>query len=182
MLLATTSRADGLSSRMVEVPHHEIVDGVVLPVAKAVNVRDRNITTAEDECIAEHNRSTRKRVAGLTADDLERSRAYLGNRNRLVTFVDKLQQREPVQVAVCGGSISLGHGIHPMNLRYSDQLEVWLNEMYPPSSKHHRVQNMGSHGADVSLYPNRLLILLVPILTILLLLSLFLRCVPWQNA
>jgi hypothetical protein len=36
-----------------------------------------------------------------------------------------------VTVIVCGGSITMGHGVEPQSARYSDALEVWLNEAYP---------------------------------------------------
>jgi hypothetical protein len=88
-------------------------------------------------------------MIGLTTDDRERSRAYLGNRKRFATFTEKLQNREQVIVVVNGGSVTLGNGVDPKTLWYSDQLEVWLNEMYPVDSDHrHRVFKMGSHGAD----------------------------------
>jgi hypothetical protein len=95
------------------------------------------------------------RNLGLTQEVLERSRAHVGNRWRLARFSQTLtQQQQPVHIVVCGGSISLGHGISPHTERYSDQLERWLNEMYPlqsssSSTRKHRVHNMGSHGADV---------------------------------
>lgn len=60
---------------------------------------------------------------------------------------------------VCGGSITLGHGVEPKEARYSDQLGVWLNDAYPLRSdealaeeeqkQRHVVYNRGSHGADV---------------------------------
>lgn len=62
------------------------------------------------------------------------------------------EEREPVQVMVNRGSISLGHGVFPENQRYSGQLKTWLNEQYPLSGNNtqHTVYNRGSHGADVS--------------------------------
>jgi hypothetical protein len=106
-----------------------------------------------DPCLVEYQRVTENRTEGLTVEDLERSRAYVGNRHRLGLFASKLvaAQRQPVNVIVCGGSISLGHGVTPVESRYSDVLQVWLNDKYPlsnPAGKH-RVFNMGSHGADV---------------------------------
>ena len=36
-------------------------------------------------------------------------------------------------------------------MRYSDRLQVWLNDKYPLSGQQHEVLNRGAHGADVSL-------------------------------
>lgn len=136
-----------------------------------------------DPCVAEYNRVTMGRVPGLTPEDLERSVAHVGNRQRLAKLGMKLssaptgrhsnsnsnqqQQQQAVVVAVCGGSISLGHGVEPRVARYSDQLEVWLNDMYPlpptpattsnqqQQQQQHRVYNRGSHGADVRLLWHR---------------------------
>jgi len=109
----------------------------------------RPLTTNATTCEQEYRRVTASRTPGLTVEDLEHSRAYMGNRYRLGLFTEKLKARKKVNVIVCGGSITLGHGITPQTDRYSDQLEVWLNGMYPTTSKH-KVLNYGSHGADVS--------------------------------
>jgi hypothetical protein len=116
------------------------------------------------------------RVPGLSEEDYERSVAHVGNRFRLAHFVNKLIQSSsrtvmgenhnlaaensgPVTVVVCGGSISLGHGVNPGVARYSNLLEGWLNLAYPifksntssnENESRHRVYNRGSHGADVS--------------------------------
>lgn len=105
----------------------------------------------DDICATEYDRVTAtSRTPGLTLDDLERSRAFTGNRQRLAKFSTKLSAlQSPVNVIVCGGSISLGHGVTPVTARYSDQLQVWLNDYYPISTNEHRVYNFGSHGADV---------------------------------
>ena len=75
-----------------------------------------------DPCQDEYNRATLGRTPGLTMDDLERSRALIGNRYRLAQVAQKLQQPhqeqqqpspDPVTVVVCGGSITLGHGVVP---------------------------------------------------------------------
>ena len=100
------------------------------------------------------------RTPGLTADDLLRSQAYPGNRYRLTQFTRKLQrQQHPTNVVVCGGSISLGHGVTPTTLRYSNQLEGWLNALYPlqqQQQQQHKVWNMGSHGADMCAMAKRI--------------------------
>jgi hypothetical protein len=141
-------------------------------------------------CKKEYQRVTTDmvdRVPGLTYDDYERSIAHVGNRYRLSKFVKKLvrssnitnKQKQQssdndsdaanaVTVIVCGGSITMGHGVEPDTARYSDALEVWLNNAYPISdiqkgndkknsiqrtaSLKHRVYNRGGHGANVSFY------------------------------
>jgi hypothetical protein len=118
--------------------------------------------------VAEYERVSANRTAGLTAEDLERSRANVGDRSRLAALAAKLaappRRRRPVRVVVCGGSISLGHGVAPVTGRYSDQLQAWLNEAYPvvaraadgAEQRHHVVLNKGSHGADMCAMAKRL--------------------------
>jgi len=108
----------------------------------------------DDLCMDEYRRVTADRTTGLTADDLERSRAVTGNRQRLAGLATRLiQQRKPVHIVVCGGSISIGHGVHPPTLRYSDRLKEWLNTYYPmqqdEKQQQHTVTSMAAHGADV---------------------------------
>jgi len=68
----------------------------------------------QDHCQEEYDRATVHRTPGLTVDDLERSRALIGNRYRLSVLIQILQAKtQPVTVVVCGGSITLGHGVHP---------------------------------------------------------------------
>lgn len=135
----------------------------LLPPSSPWRIQSSSLSQRQnDSCVVEYKRVTAEsRLQGLTEDDLERSIAHVGNRQRLAKLTHKLQQRLlPVSVVVCGGSISLGHGIEPRTLRYSNQLEQWLNTIYPlkknlkngdqKQSKHeHRVYNRGSHGADV---------------------------------
>lgn len=108
--------------------------------------------------MAEYNRVSVDRVVGLTADDFERSRAVVGNRQRLASVTRKLiAQHKPIHVVVCGGSISLGHGVSPSDARYSDRLHQWLLKYYPVTkegvtTKDHVVTNMAAHGADVRMY------------------------------
>jgi hypothetical protein len=113
-----------------------------------------------DKCQKAHEYATRQYprwTPGWTPDDMERSRALVGNRHRLALLAEKLTaSKQPILGVVCGGSISLGHGVAPTNMRYSDRLEVWLNDRFPLTNQtenngiHHQVLNRGSHGADVS--------------------------------
>jgi hypothetical protein len=102
----------------------------------------------KNQCQREYERITidmPDHVPGLTEEDYERSMAHVGNRYRIAAFVQKLIQStisststdtnstdsKAVTVIVCGGSITMGHGVEPQSARYSDALEVWLNEAYP---------------------------------------------------
>ena len=65
-------------------------------------------------CQQEYQRVTSNRTQGITEQDLEQSRALIGNRHRLAQLSAKLQRREePVNAVVCGGSITIGHGVVP---------------------------------------------------------------------
>ena len=164
----------------------------------------RNDDQLESSCRREFHRWTvdmPDHVRGLTSEDYERSIAHVGNRYRIATFVQKLilstqpmtntitnsnssnlndavsrTTSTPVTVIVCGGSITMGHGVEPQSGRYSDALETWLNAAYPvfvddvdasdqsatkePFSDgsynyrndyphRHRVYMRGGHGANV---------------------------------
>jgi hypothetical protein len=157
----------------------------VATVAQASPVIRKETADDDDLCRKEFHRITKDmnnfhvsgndaRIPGVTDEDLDRSVAHVGNRFRLAYFVNKLtrsssssakadkhldvsdENADPVTVVVCGGSISLGHGVNPSLARYSDLLENWLNLAYPISAysneyePKHRVYNRGSHGADVS--------------------------------
>ena len=142
-------------------------------------------------------------VPGLTEEDYERSIAHVGNRHRIAAFVQKLiqstttttatstassnstdanniQNKKALTVVVCGGSITMGHGTEPQSARYSDTLEIWMNDAYPVAVEQnnstaspnkdqnnnqlfngnynfrddfpnrHRVYMRGGHGANVS--------------------------------
>jgi hypothetical protein len=125
-------------------------------IAVSVSNQDKERRPTEDVCKSEFERTMANKVKGLTPIDMERSIAYTGNRQRIAKLVRKLQTRqEAVTVVVCGGSITLGHGIeNPKEARYSGLLQQWLNETYPltmqPPLQQHTVYNRGSHGADVS--------------------------------
>lgn len=49
----------------------------------------------------------------LTKTDLQNSRALLGNRHRLAALSKKLKSNRPVNAVVCGGSITMAHGVTP---------------------------------------------------------------------
>ena len=123
------------------------------PLAKTTSVITGDNSNVNDPCLAEYNRVTADRTSGLTADDLERSRAYAGNRQRLATVAHKLiAQQKPLHIVVCGGSISLGHGVTPETARYSGRLHEWLKQYYPlpaEENQQHLVTSMAAHGADV---------------------------------
>lgn len=151
-------------------------------------------TTDNDSCRKEYERITADRLPGLTKEDLLRSITYSGNRHRLAILANKLGMMnmnrrnhnekavtvtttQPVRAIVCGGSITLGHGVKS-TLTYSSRLERWLNDNFPvtmtmPSTmidandntsassspprqrSKHSVQNMGSHGADICAFAKR---------------------------
>ena len=112
-------------------------------------------------CQQEYQRVMSNITTNLTKDDYDRSIAHVGNRYRLSRIVNQKllvqsnraipQERLPLTIVVCGGSITLGHGITPVSSRYSNQLEMYLNSVYPTKQKLHKVYNRGSHGADVSI-------------------------------
>jgi hypothetical protein len=112
-------------------------------------------------CFSDYKNMKSKQQFGLMDDDYARSRAYHGNTRRLSIFLDKLQARQqPVTVVSHGGSISLGHGIEPMDDMYSNTFVNWLNAYYPvilePFSSGentaHTLINHARHGADVSTF------------------------------
>ena len=71
----------------------------------------------------------------LSKQDYKRSRVWLGDEQRILKFVNKLKIRqEGVNVIVCGGSITMGHGIVESSGRYSDRFETWLNTFFPLQS------------------------------------------------
>lgn len=98
---------------------------------------------------------------GLSNVDYQRSRAYYGNPIKLYHLIQKLKTgHHASNVIVCGGSITLGHGIEPKHSRYGDILQVWLNQMFPiinqnpniqQQQEQHQVHIKGGHGADVSI-------------------------------
>jgi hypothetical protein len=130
------------------------------PKRSSTNLPRNDDTSQEDLCWTEYQRVTQDRTQGLTVENLRRSRAWIGNEHRLQKVASSMATK-PMTVLVAGGSISLGHGIFPNNMRYSDQLQVWLNENYPlDGNDHHTVLNKGSHGADMCAMAKRLSLLL----------------------
>lgn len=133
--------------------------------------RERHFSNCNDTsassttCSNEKKRLTSKSIR-LTPEDLSRSRAWVGNEQRLANLVNKLQDHDdpskasPITVVVCGGSITLGHGLERADEnRYSHELEQWLNEFYPlarGAERRHRVLNRGSHGADMCAMAKRI--------------------------
>ena len=126
-------------------------------------------TYSSTTCQREYQRIMSNVTSHLTMDDYDRSIAHVGNRYRVSRVIQQKlllpvesesiqsqqqqqQQRQPLTIVVCGGSITLGHGITPVTSRYSNQLEAYLNMVFPiPTTKNqqHKVYNRGSHGADV---------------------------------
>ena len=122
-----------------------------------------------DNCRKEYEQANSNRTRGLTSEDLEHSRALIGNRHRLAVLANKLVVRKrPVTAVVCGGSISLGHGLQDGGKRrYSHRLQEWLNAAYPlpqlqdkTTTQKHHVLNHGSHGADICAMAKRINILI----------------------
>lgn len=152
-------------------------------------------------CQQEYQRIMGDLTTNLTKDDYDRSIAHVGNRYRLSRIINQKllvqsskatpQEQLPVTIVVCGGSITLGHGITPVSSRYSNQLEMYLNAVFPTKRKLHKVYNRGSHGADVSIVEIGYRILKVIALQLSLFKRLFvvsilgiksyIRCVQWQN-
>jgi hypothetical protein len=169
------------------------------------NTRSNIDINNNPKCWSEYYRLKQNQTIGLSYDDYERSCAYYGNRKRLSNFISKLASfssnnndastrrmnhttlsstKIGVDVVICGGSITLGHGITPKSDRYMDRIGTWMNEYYPihpdyqnknrtrsfqstqdqdvQHIERHRIHSKGAHGADVSIANKfRLLRLLV---------------------
>ena len=121
---------------------------------------------------------------GITKTDYRRSRAWIGNELRLAKFMTKLSSRKMgVNVVVCGGSITMGHGLISHAGRYSNRLEYWMNANFPitvpnnnntikeedpsaPQKKNNRNKNQqqpqhtvftrAAHGADMCAMAKRM--------------------------
>lgn len=116
-----------------------------------------------ETCLLEFHRVTQDQTLGLTEESLERSRAWVGNQERLRDVAQTLKdESKSLNVVVFGGSISLGHDIrNPLENRYSTQLERWMNKFYPRKKQTtHRVHNFAAHGADMCCLAKRLHIIL----------------------
>jgi hypothetical protein len=191
----TIATTDGLTSVIKNDRNQQANGDNNYKTATIYNRHEEEMDEKASYCKKEYQRVTTDmvdRVPGLTEDDYERSIAHVGNRYRLSKFVEKLvrssnitnKQKQQsndhdshatnaVTVIVCGGSITLGHGVEPETGRYSDALEVWLNNAYPITDRQkgdnnnsnqpteqrkHRVYNRGGHGANVSFYVGSLLL------------------------
>lgn len=101
-------------------------------------------------CDIEYDRIAAARTPGMTAEDLQRATyAWTGNRYNLAQVAEQLYKRPVVGIAM-GGSITMGHGVHPHTLRYAERLEEGWNKLYPlPNGKKHKVILKASHGADI---------------------------------
>ena len=117
-----------------------------------------------DVCQEKYHRRTSRGRIPLRREVLDRSQLYMGHRGRLAHVIHKLQYHQPIQVLVCGGSITLGHGVAtPEAARYAGQFETWLNDQYPVSSssqQQHSVLVRGAHGANTCAMAQRLHLLL----------------------
>lgn len=137
----------------------------LLPKSMSSNLHDDGTYST---CQREYQRMMSHVTTNLTTDDYDRSIAHVGNRYRLSRIIQQkllpvildsesssqqqFEQRQPLTIVVCGGSITLGHGITPVTSRYSNQLEAYLNKVFPTKKKQHTVYNRGSHGADVRIH------------------------------
>lgn len=85
--------------------------------AAAYFSNEKRTASIDDKCQNAYEYATRQYprwTPGWTVDDMERSRALVGNRHRLALLAEKLTASEqPILGVVCGGSISLGHGVAP---------------------------------------------------------------------
>lgn len=147
--------------------HSSLSEAQVVSKNTIFSIQQQQQKQQENVCTAEYQRVMVNQGAtpGLTQEDFRRSRAWVGNEQRLANIARKLQNRsKPVNAVVCGGSISIGHGVEPQFGRYSHRLEEWLNELYPLNLHHrietkktnHKVFNRGSHGADICAMAKRL--------------------------
>jgi hypothetical protein len=144
------------SHRNDVIPPSHLLSGQLVSHFFRSNEDHGSLHSIDAQCQKEYRRitddMTHLRVPGLSIDDYDRSVAHVGNRYRIAQVGKKLLQPSstspPLTIVVCGGSITLGHGVTPVTSRYSDQLEVWINTAYPRQQPH-KVYNRGSHGADV---------------------------------
>ena len=128
-------------------------------------LRQPSLPVTEDKCQVEYNRVNRHRTKGLSEESIDRSRAWIGNRQRLNHLAGRLAaspNANGIDVITFGGSITLGHGVArdetPGNESgpYGFLLEKWLNEMYCGSRSKHNVHNLAAHGADMCALEKRL--------------------------
>ena len=80
------------------------------------------LLTSDNKCRNEYKRVTLNQISRLTKEYLRQSCAWVRNEQRLANVVKKLQNHNdrmkatPVTAMVCGGSISLGHGLYQSSL------------------------------------------------------------------
>ena len=122
------------------------------------------------KCQLEYERVNRHQTKGLSEESIARSRAWLGNRQRLDQLAGRLASPSSngievingIDVITFGGSITLGHGVARNTTpgyesgSYWFQLERWLNEMYGGNGRKHTVHNLASHGADMCALEKRI--------------------------
>ncbi len=150
---ATTRNRDSFGEGIPLLRHTTIPKSSLPPVTIR---HEENYRGSIDPCMEEYKRLVSDRTPGLTTEDMLRSRTYIGNRHRLATLASKFEVA-PINAVVCGGSISLGHGV---KTTYANRLQEWLNGRFPVSSgnENHKVINKGTHGADVSGMNRRFLV------------------------
>ena len=116
------------------------------------------------KCQMEHERVHRHRTKGLSEESIARSRAWVGNRQRLDHLAGRLASPSADGIAVItfGGSITLGHGVASNATPgyesgpYGFQLRRWLNDMYGGNGRKHTVHNLAAHGADMCALEKRI--------------------------
>ena len=118
----------------------------------------------DTKCQMEYERVNRHRTNGLSEESIARSRAWVGNRQRLDHLAGRLTSPSAngIDVITFGGSITLGHGVARnatpgyKSGPYGLQLEGWLNDMYGGNDRKHTVHNLASHGADMCALEKRI--------------------------
>lgn len=111
-----------------------------------------------NKCDMEFRRLTTDHRHHLTLEDFRRSRAWVGNEQRLSKLFQKLSAKsDPVSAVVYGGSISMGHGLADASLKYLNELELWMNTNFPMQSAKHKVYSRAGHGADMCYVAKRLM-------------------------
>lgn len=126
-LVANASLGDVSGSSMLDLPR-DLCGTVVRTNASGVALNDApsvqsiplltsapasGSTLSPSRCDKEYHRVMANTTKGLSEVDFEHSRALIGNRRRLAILAEKLQaQQQPVNAIFCGGSITIGHGVH----------------------------------------------------------------------
>ena len=92
-------------------------------------LRVLNLTTPQ--LLPSHNL-----LPDIPHDLLRRSRTRVGDRNRFVELLHKLESGKCINVAVLGGSISTGHGIKKGDKIWWQHFADWLNVTFPCNGSH----------------------------------------------